>query len=57
MNNATSDQTPEATPIVVYQNPAPAVKCCISCKQELLVNENIHYTNFGLDLCEDCLYT
>jgi hypothetical protein len=57
MNPATPNQPQEVTPVTVYQNPVPVVKCCVNCKQELLANDNIHYTNFGLDLCEDCLYT
>ena len=57
MNTATKDQTNAVAWIVVQSNTTSEVKCCVNCKTELLVNDNIHHTTFGLDLCEDCLYT
>ncbi len=57
MNTAAQNQTNEEILVTVHQTTATPVKCCINCKTELIVNNDIRHTTFGLDLCADCLYT
>ncbi|MGI4750732.1 MAG: hypothetical protein ACRYFB_08870 [Janthinobacterium lividum] len=49
---------------IVIDAAAPAVLCpiievknCSNCSNELHVNGNGRRTSFGLNLCDDCLYS
>lgn len=57
MNTVTQNQIQEVTAVTVYPQEATATKLCTNCEAELAVSNNIHYTNFGLNLCGDCLYS
>ncbi|MGI4020234.1 MAG: hypothetical protein ACRYFA_01890 [Janthinobacterium lividum] len=57
MDTTTQNQIPEVIFVAVYPQEAAATNHCTNCKTELLVNNNVNYTNFGLSLCSDCLYS
>lgn len=56
MNIETNDQTQNEIPVYLCPDSSPAVKRCTICQTELADVHHIHYTSFGLQLCEDCLY-
>ncbi len=58
MNTHFNNEQNAEPPIAVYaDNLKPQPKLCTSCKTELVASDNINHTSFGLDLCEDCLYS
>jgi hypothetical protein len=56
MNTETNDQPQNDISVYAYSEPAPAAKHCTICNAELIAVQHVHYTSFGLQLCEYCLY-
>lgn len=52
----TMNQLQNDIAVFIYAEPVAAVKQCTICNNELVIVPHIHYTSFGLQLCEDCLY-
>ncbi len=57
MKTDTPNQTTCEKLVSIQTNAVPQVKHCAICKNELRIIESVHHTRFGLDLCEDCLYS
>lgn len=57
MNTGTQNQIQEVKTVAVSSSKTGVTKHCTNCETELPVYSNIHYTNFGLNLCDDCLYS
>ena len=56
MTTEITEQLKNDIAVYTYAEATPAVKHCTICNAELATVLHIHYTSFGLQLCEDCLY-
>ena len=56
MNTEIKDQPQNEIAVYAYTEAMPAAKRCTICQTELAIVQHIHYTSFGLQLCDDCLY-
>ncbi len=56
MNTEINDQPQNEIAVYTYTEAMPAAKRCTICQTELAIVQHIHYTSFGLQLCDDCLY-
>ena len=57
MNATIQSQTPDNAAITVGLFPISEIKHCSDCSIELPLQQNNRRTSFGLNLCDDCLYS